>query len=168
MFRNIARTIGVGGQPTEPVTKPNAIGGDKNIIKRRALGDITNATNGQEDIKNKDNNTKKAFSIFTVPAPVVVAPVIQQQTRQAAHILDEDERSYMQRPSDDIDARDTGNPLLCTTYVNEMYDNFNELEREYAVKDYISSQENVNERMRTILVDWLVSILSFLRTYLYV
>jgi hypothetical protein len=54
-------------------------------------------------------------------------------------IIEEDnpafaDRAYMQRASDDIDARDAGNPLLAVSYVNEMYENFNQLEKELKVK----------------------------------
>jgi hypothetical protein len=67
------------------------------------------------------------------------------------------DRCYMQRVCDDVDARDTDNPLLVTCYVNEMYENFNELERDFMVSStYMSKQDYVNEKMRTILVDWLV------------
>ena len=37
-----------------------------------------------------------------------------------------------------------------------MYDYFNDVEKEYEVnKDYMVKQDYVNEKMRTILVDWM-------------
>ena len=70
------------------------------------------------------------------------------------------DRAYMLRPSDDIDSRDAGNPLLVSTYVNETYEHFSESERKYQVKgNYMSNQPYINDRMRCILVDWLVSCL---------
>ena len=69
----------------------------------------------------------------------------------------------MNRESDDIDARDAGNPLLATCYVNEMYQHFGNLERQYAVSpNYMTNQPYVNERMRSILVDWLVRFIVFI------
>ena len=63
----------------------------------------------------------------------------------------------MLRPSDDIDARDAENPLLVTDYVNEMYHLFNEQEVLLAINHkYMSSQPYVNEKMRCILIDWMV------------
>ena len=69
-------------------------------------------------------------------------------------------RDYMQRPADDIDSRDMGNPLLATTYVNEMYDNFAVLEREIQVNsNYMKeTQAHISEKMRAILVDWMVEV----------
>lgn len=64
----------------------------------------------------------------------------------------------MSRPSDDIDARDVDNPLLCTEYVNKMYDVFSGLERDIALNpEYMTMQPYINEKMRAILCDWLVS-----------
>ena len=70
----------------------------------------------------------------------------------------DEERPYMSRPSDDIDARDNDNPLLCTDYVNEMYDVFSGIERDIALNpEYMTMQPYINEKMRAILCDWLVS-----------
>lgn len=65
----------------------------------------------------------------------------------------------MQRPADDIDFRDIDNPVLCTSYVNDMYKLFNIMERQAAVdSNYMSSQKFLNASMRSILVDWLVEV----------
>ncbi|RYY73481.1 hypothetical protein EON63_19970, partial [archaeon] len=70
------------------------------------------------------------------------------------------DRPYMNREVDDIDSRDAGNPLLCTGYVNDLYEHFHQLEQEYRVSGrYMQGQELVNEKMRGILVDWLVGLL---------
>lgn len=64
----------------------------------------------------------------------------------------------MNREVDDIDSRDSGNPLLCTGYVSDLYEHFHQMEREFRVSGrYMEGQELVNEKMRGILVDWLVS-----------
>jgi hypothetical protein len=112
--------------------------------KRRALGDITNAfTNGDE---SKDNAAKKPTS-HLAHVPDIQIKVVDTVS----------DRDYMRRESDDIDARDANNPLLATCYVNEMYNHFGVLEKKYSVSpSYMSNQSNVNERMRAILVDWLV------------
>ncbi|KAJ1436096.1 cyclin-like protein [Ochromonadaceae sp. CCMP2298] len=65
----------------------------------------------------------------------------------------------MQRAIDDIDGRDVDNPLLVTCYVNEMYEHFNQVERDFNVNcNYMAKQDFVNEKMRSILVDWLVEV----------
>ena len=117
--------------------------------KRRVLGDITNATSGDD---GKENAAKKPVSTHLAHAPEIRIEAVDD----ASSIRNSD-RDYMRRESDDIDARDSGNPLLATCYVNEMYDNFGVLERKFSVSpSYMSDQPYINERMRTILVDWLV------------
>lgn len=115
--------------------------------KRRALGDITNAVNDDE---SKQNQVSKKPSIKVTSGNNVA---------ESKDEMEVDDRAYMQRPCDDIDGRDCDNPLLVTHYVNEMYDHFGSLEDEYKVNpSYMSKQEFVNEKMRTILVDWLVEV----------
>lgn len=58
----------------------------------------------------------------------------------------------------DIDAEDFGNPQMCAEYANEIYRYLLKYEKEFAVSDYMKQQKQVNERMRSILVDWLVQV----------
>lgn len=113
------------------------------MSKRRALGDITNAV-ADDDSKAIAQNKKPL--VFKGPAN----DVYMAESK-------EDDRTYMQRPVDDIDGRDVDNPLLVTTYVNEMYDHFCDMEKKFKVNsNYMSKQDFVNEKMRCILADWLV------------
>jgi hypothetical protein len=122
----------------KPSTKPVA-------ARRRALGDITNnyAEDGQQDAVAK----RPQVVHYNAPEPMDDNATVMS------------DRSYMQRPCDDIDSRDSDNPLLVTCYVNEMYENFNQLEQEFRVNhNYMTTrQEFINEKMRSILIDWLVS-----------
>ena len=134
---------------SKPETKPVV------TSKRRALHDITNAHSGEES--KEDNAAKKpvlstsATNNNTVFIKEIVAPSVFSDIRE-----------YMNRDSDDIDTRDANNPLLVTCYVNPMYEYFNMCERQFAISPtYMNNQEHVNERMRSILVDWLVSIILY-------
>ena len=138
--------------------KPDTVKPSEGVTTRRAFGrDITNANPETIDTSAKDSTSKDvsadvdadAIEIDMENDVVAAEPVVQQ-------------RPYMLRPSDDIDIRDVDNPLLCTEYVNEMYDIFNDTEKEYAVKpNYLSGQQYINEKMRSILCDWLVSCIGF-------
>jgi hypothetical protein len=120
-----------------PIQNENIIG--KSSLKpvptkRRALGDITNSVREEEP---KD---------FLKKVPM------QEE------VAEEDDRVYMNRPCDDIDSRDNDNPLLVTDYVNDMYENFSQLEKEFCVNHkYMDQHDAINEKMRAILIDWLVS-----------
>ena len=59
----------------------------------------------------------------------------------------------------DIDALDKNNPLMVTEVVNDIYAYYRSAEPEYAVPaDYMSKQSDINDRMRAILIDWLVEV----------
>jgi hypothetical protein len=138
---------------------------------RRAFGTDLTTTN----IESKSTTGGGINKVHVHPAPSVAtiaaaaaAPVaasdINLDVFDPASTAENDfgttgtERSYMLRASDDIDVRDVDNPLLVGDYVNQMYDLFHVQERAMAVNaEYMQSQPFVNEKMRTILVDWLVS-----------
>ncbi|KAK1684734.1 hypothetical protein QYE76_045582 [Lolium multiflorum] len=66
----------------------------------------------------------------------------------------EDDESLM-----DIDSADAGNPLAATEYVQEMYKYYWENEETSCVRpDYMSSQGDINQKMRAILIDWLIEV----------
>uniref|UniRef100_A0ACD5V5R7 Uncharacterized protein n=1 Tax=Avena sativa TaxID=4498 RepID=A0ACD5V5R7_AVESA len=59
----------------------------------------------------------------------------------------------------DIDSADSGNPLAATEYVEEIYKYYRENEETSCVRpDYMSSQGDINEKMRAILIDWLIEV----------
>jgi Cyclin, N-terminal domain len=60
---------------------------------------------------------------------------------------------------DNIDDRDAEDPLCVTAYVQDMYCHFREKEATTSVRPlYMENQPHINERMRSILVDWLVEV----------
>jgi G2/mitotic-specific cyclin-B, other len=71
-----------------------------------------------------------------------------------------DPNSYqMTGNQDNIDERDIDDPLCTTTYVNDMYLHFRGKEVGASVRPlYMENQGYINERMRSILVDWLVEV----------
>lgn len=62
-------------------------------------------------------------------------------------------------PADDIDLRDKDDPLCATEYVQDMYRHFRDKELVTSVRPvFMENQRHINERMRSILVDWLVEV----------
>jgi len=62
-------------------------------------------------------------------------------------------------PADNIDERDIDDPLCATEYVQDMYAYFRSKENQISVRQvYMENQPHINERMRSILVDWLVEV----------
>ena len=67
--------------------------------------------------------------------------------------------SYQYGPSDNIDERDAEDPLCVTSYVEDMYHHFRSKETATSVRPlFMENQPHINERMRSILVDWLVEV----------
>jgi len=61
--------------------------------------------------------------------------------------------------ADDIDSRDSDDPLCATTYVQDMYNLFRSKEVSTSVRPlYMDNQPYINQRMRSILIDWLVEV----------
>ena len=63
----------------------------------------------------------------------------------------------------DIDARDRDDPLMVTSYVQDMCQYFREQESRAVVDPYLGDdddviQPNINQKMRAILIDWLADI----------
>nr|P34800.1 RecName: Full=G2/mitotic-specific cyclin-1 [Antirrhinum majus]CAA53728.1 mitotic-like cyclin [Antirrhinum majus] len=58
----------------------------------------------------------------------------------------------------DIDAADVNNDLAVVEYVEDMYKFYKSVENESRPHDYMGSQPEINEKMRAILIDWLVQV----------
>ena len=71
-----------------------------------------------------------------------------------------DPNSYqMTGTADDIDERDKDDPLCATEYVAGLYSYYRDKEAETSVRPvFMENQPHINERMRAILVDWLVEV----------
>lgn len=156
---------------------------------RRALRDVSNRTTENGDNKGQHNIVKKiANSIIIQPqrsvtlesrhdvavgmpsnAMIPTLPHINSvPLPQAAGDTntfmaganDDELLSYQySSPADDIDERDSDDPLCATSYVQEMYEHFRIKEVSTSVRPvYMEDQSFINERMRSILVDWLVEV----------
>ncbi|OIT38355.1 PREDICTED: G2/mitotic-specific cyclin S13-7-like [Nicotiana attenuata] len=58
----------------------------------------------------------------------------------------------------DIDAADVNNELAGVEYVEDIYSFYKLAENETRVHDYMDSQPEINDRMRAVLIDWLVEV----------
>ncbi|KAH9607923.1 hypothetical protein KSS87_023359, partial [Heliosperma pusillum] len=58
----------------------------------------------------------------------------------------------------DIDASDADNELAVVEYIEDLYHFYKLAENECRPQDYMKSQPEINEKMRGILVDWLIEV----------
>jgi G2/mitotic-specific cyclin-B, other len=95
-----------------------------------------------------------------VPIPVQARQQLVVEARNPAVVARVDPSSYQHIGQvDNIDERDADDPLCATEYVNDMYGHFRSIEGYKSVRPvFMESQPHINERMRSILVDWLVEV----------
>ena len=132
--------------------KIGAVG--KPVLAKRANGvktrSMSNGGNTKEDVMlaptnrgNLGNADERKIEVFQRGGRLVADPTSYQMTGH----------------SDDIDDRDKDDPLCATAYVADMYAHFREKEASTSVRPvFMESQTHINERMRAILVDWLVEV----------
>lgn len=64
-------------------------------------------------------------------------------------------------PVPNIDEHDTGNQLCVVEYIEDIYSFYRKTEVQSCVPaDYMSRQADINEKMRAILIDWLIEVIS--------
>jgi hypothetical protein len=154
--------------------------------KRRVLHDIGNVVASTRAAADKENKGGKAGAKAKVdekdavvshsavgPAPTAattLAPrAVRYQTRSVAalsmtELLATRSEAAVGPPTQaeplpDIDHHDVLDPLEVTDYIGDIFSYYTRVEPKFRVpSDYMASQSDVNERMRAILVDWLVEV----------
>ena len=113
----------------------------------------------------EDRNPANSSRQNEQPQGIVPAPLDRSQKRwlrsSSQHDRSRENRlSYQDSaPPDNIDERDSDDPLCVTDYVMEMYEHLRSKENSTSVRPiYMENQPHINERMRSILVDWLVEV----------
>eukprot|EP00903_Cladosiphon_okamuranus_P019415 g17851.t1 len=134
--------------------------GGKKPGARVASASVGSADTGTAAPAAPGNSSAPAVALsssatMTAAAPAPPAAVASESaTTTASRPI----RTATRKPTD-IDERDADEPLAVTEYVEDLYMFLRE--REVATKvdrRYMEAQPNVNERMRSILIDWLVEV----------
>lgn len=148
--------------PTQPA-KSGVIGG-----ARRGLRDITNVSTGGNGASGKavvkpaaaaaaKGSKSSATTFFTGSDDTAALSARSTDQSEVNGMGSTSEASaYNRREADDIDARDASNPLMVTHYVQEIYAHMREKEISAVSSTYMQRQPHINEKMRAILIDWLV------------
>lgn len=152
------------------------------ILKYQDVSNVGRASNagskaGKAVVTKRPNGVKtRSMAVGTNATEVVVAPRFQpsalggnmddrnpiaqeRDSIQNPRILADPTSYQVTGSTDNIDERDRDDPLCATAYVQEMYEYFREKEATTSVRpDFMERQAHINERMRAILVDWLVEV----------
>lgn len=150
-------------------------------VRRAALGEIGNKVTvrgKQPAVKNSNAVVKTTRPVTTkvanvnlkpkaVPVKVtVIAAPAKESSPISMDVSMKEEEDLCQAFSEalnnveDIDAEDGGNPQLCSEYVMDIYNYLKYLELQQPIRLRYLDGKEVNERMRAILVDWLVQVHS--------
>ncbi|KAL3617745.1 Cyclin-B2-4 [Castilleja foliolosa] len=85
--------------------------------------------------------------------------MMEEIDRMDAEIEMEDVDDVEEEPAVDIDSGDRKNPLAVTEYIDDLYAHYKRAESSSCVPpNYMSQQFDINERMRSILIDWLIEV----------
>ncbi|ESQ38826.1 hypothetical protein EUTSA_v10022503mg [Eutrema salsugineum] len=163
---NLPNQRGIAGE-----VKPTNVAGHGRQ-NRKALGDIGNLVNDREIATGKDLARK-------------AKPQQQKQSKAEVIIISPDENEKSCRPHAskrgsktftatlrarskaasgvkdaviDIDAADANNELAAVEYVDDIFKFYKTVEEEGRIRDYMGSQPEINVKMRSILIDWLIDV----------
>jgi len=158
---------------TGGVTNP---GKSKSTRPRDALTNITN-TKKASDPKEKKGVSKSSKKVKSTKRPSgvleteatknkgkVEQSVMMKKRKSDPMIIDEEHNNTVSASNssiiqyEDIDQNDFDDPQAVAEYVNDIYEYLMEKEKDSVDPAYINNQVDVNEKMRAILVDWLVEV----------
>jgi len=78
---------------------------------------------------------------------------------QIARRVYDAEMHEAEEPVPNIDEHDTGNQLAVVEYIEDIYGFYRKAEIQSCVPpDYMCRQSDINEKMRAILIDWLIEV----------
>jgi len=125
-------------------------GDGQNAAKKRngaGVGGAANATNALPPQRSVKLESRDVVEVSTSSAALPPPPMNNKMIDVASG------------PADDIDERDSEDPLCATTYVQDMYEHFRSKETSTSVRPvYMHRQVAVTVKMRSILVVWLVEV----------
>ena len=116
--------------------------GSKAGSSRSALGDISNNTS-----RSYQSSKVQKKQPFSVAVDIESSTATSSSSNKNAPVIAE------------VDLKDRHKPQYATEYVSEIFRYFREIEGAHGPEPlYMSKQTDINERMRAILIDWLVEV----------
>jgi len=123
---------------------------------RRALGDITSQQINSKPVIAKEN--KKQPRLTRLASRRLADPASKPLIEPKDEVLGESNERVLPHDVKDIDTQDEGNPQLCAEYAMEMFVYLRQLEERGSVRFGHLSGCPTNDKMRAVLIDWLVEV----------
>ncbi|MBA0859587.1 hypothetical protein Goshw_008621, partial [Gossypium schwendimanii] len=113
--------------------------------EKKEKKDKAEVINNNKKVTQKEGSPKKKHTFSSA---------LTARSKAAAH-------GISNKPKEDIvdiDGADTDNHLAGVEYVDEIYKFYKSAEHESMPNDYMHLQTDINEKMRAILIDWLIDV----------
>ncbi|XP_048137660.1 G2/mitotic-specific cyclin S13-7-like isoform X1 [Rhodamnia argentea] len=143
------------GKRVEPAAAKAA---QKKVVKPKQKVEVIDLTSDSEEVieaKKKQHHepTKKEGQRSSRRNMPTLTSVLTARSKAACGLTNKPKEQIV-----DIDAGDANNELAEVEYIEDIYSFYKEAENESLPRDYMPSQPEINEKMRAILVDWLIEI----------
>ncbi|KAB2006592.1 hypothetical protein ES319_D11G356900v1 [Gossypium barbadense] len=115
------------------------------VKEKKEKKDKAEVINNNKKVTQKEGSPKKKHTFSSA---------LTARSKAAAH-------GISNKPKEDIvdiDGADTDNHLAGVEYVDEIYKFYKSAEHESMPNDYMHLQTDINEKMRAILIDWLIDV----------
>jgi len=135
-------------------------------LRAKTVKPVVSIKRASETVE-EDNTTATTGTTSTTQANGPVFPVksvtLLKKTEEASAYLSLDKENIDPLKQvvdwDDLDTEDSGDPLMVSDYVAEIFDYMKQLEKQVAPSSNIMvKQPYLNWHMRSILVDWLIEV----------
>ncbi|XP_052172334.1 G2/mitotic-specific cyclin S13-7-like [Diospyros lotus] len=121
--------------------------------KPQTVIEISPDTEEDKVKKERPANKKKPEQGYARKKAQSLTSVLTARSKAACGLIEKPKLDIV-----DIDAADVENDLAVVEYVEDIYKFYKLAENEIRVHDYMDSQPEINDKMRSILVDWLIEV----------
>ncbi|EOA16687.1 hypothetical protein CARUB_v10004879mg [Capsella rubella] len=134
----------------KPVVKRVAVPKPKKVAGKSKAVEVIEISSDSDDehslvVVQEKKATKKKSTTYT--------SVLTARSKAACGLEKKQKEKIV-----DIDSVDAKNDLAAVEYVEDIYRFYKSVENEWRPSDYMHSQPEINEKMRLILVEWLIDV----------
>ncbi|KAK9062078.1 hypothetical protein SSX86_019263 [Deinandra increscens subsp. villosa] len=152
------------GGVKRPGDHPQFCVASKRTLSQKLAAEIDNKKQCFQEEAKKTNELDEGFGVWeeqdeNQPVPMFLEPS-DPMVDEGDHDMEEVEmEDSFEESVIDIDVCDEGNHLAVVEYVQDLYANYRRMENFSLVSsDYMTQQCDLNEKMRAILIDWLIEV----------
>lgn len=135
-----------------------ALGAKDNNVKPKPVSDLKKPSSGSGAHQKKRTQT----SASTIPSSKDATPDVEEPPRKKSCTQEDIEGAQADDVADiiaDLDAEDLDDPSMCAEYVREIFEYYMALEEVTQPNaNYMDHQDDLEWKMRGILVDWLIEV----------